>query len=216
MGSQVFLAVSACPTLQAVLAPVGSPLFTYTPLHACCGYAPRKHSPASRLRLWWFCLPRRGRRVGCFTLVRFRGYFSHSLVFRPTCSLSTLRRARYRTRRKTRYLTARYALSGSPLQTAGLYALARRNPQTEPGVRISRTGLPPWVNGEQSGQLANHAGYGVLVTRSAARTPAVSPASIAPFGSVSAACGTRFRSPPAESSQAPGSWSGRRSTGSGR
>src|SRR5713101_2572474 len=49
-------------------------------------------------------------------------------MFRPTCSLSTLRRARYHTRRKTRYLTAGSTLSGPPLQTAGLYALARRNP----------------------------------------------------------------------------------------
>ena len=34
---------SACPTLQASLAPAGSPLFAYHPLHACRGYAPRKH-----------------------------------------------------------------------------------------------------------------------------------------------------------------------------
>jgi hypothetical protein len=34
---------SACPTLQASLAPTGSPLFAYHPLHACRGYAPRKH-----------------------------------------------------------------------------------------------------------------------------------------------------------------------------
>jgi hypothetical protein len=43
VGSQVFLALSACPTLQASLAPAGSPLFAYHPLHACRGYAPRKH-----------------------------------------------------------------------------------------------------------------------------------------------------------------------------
>ena len=116
------LALSSAPR-----EPAGSPLFPYTPLHACCGYAPRKHSPASHSRLRWFCLPRRGRRVGCFTIVPFRGYFSHSLVFRPTCSLSTLRRARYRTRRKTRYLTARYALSGPSLQTAGLYVYGLDN-----------------------------------------------------------------------------------------
>jgi hypothetical protein len=35
--------LSACPTLQASLAPAGSPLFAYHPLHACRGYAPRKH-----------------------------------------------------------------------------------------------------------------------------------------------------------------------------
>ena len=35
--------MSACPTLQAALAPVGSPLFAYHPLLACRGYAPRKH-----------------------------------------------------------------------------------------------------------------------------------------------------------------------------
>ena len=35
--------MSACPTLQAALAPVGSPLFAYHPLPACRGYAPRKH-----------------------------------------------------------------------------------------------------------------------------------------------------------------------------
>jgi len=43
VGSQVFLALSACLTLQASLAPAGSPLFTYHPLHACRGYGPRKH-----------------------------------------------------------------------------------------------------------------------------------------------------------------------------
>jgi hypothetical protein len=47
-----------------------------------------------------------GERVGCFVMVQFRGYSSRSLVFRPTVSLSTLRLVRYRTRRKTRYLTA--------------------------------------------------------------------------------------------------------------
>src|SRR5262249_61365827 len=35
--------LSACPILQAALAPVGSPLFAYHPLPACRGYAPRKH-----------------------------------------------------------------------------------------------------------------------------------------------------------------------------
>jgi hypothetical protein len=47
-----------------------------------------------------------GERVGCFVMVQLRGYFPYSLVFRPTVSLSTLRLVRYRTRRKTRYLTA--------------------------------------------------------------------------------------------------------------
>jgi hypothetical protein len=41
--------VSACPPLQAALAPVGSPLFTHHPWNACRGYAPRKHR--SRLAL---------------------------------------------------------------------------------------------------------------------------------------------------------------------
>ena len=41
MGSQVFLPLSAWPTLHAALAPAGSPLFAYHPLHACRGYAPR-------------------------------------------------------------------------------------------------------------------------------------------------------------------------------
>ena len=92
------------------------------------GTHPGSIAAASPSRLLGCCLPRRGRRVGCFTPVLFRGYLSRSLTFRPTCSLSTLRRVRYRTRRKTRYLTAGCALSGPPLQTAGLYALARRNP----------------------------------------------------------------------------------------
>jgi hypothetical protein len=68
-----------------------------------------------------------GERVGCFIMVQFRGYASRSLAFRPTISLSTLRLVRYRTRRKTRYLTAGEALSGPPSQTAGHSALARRN-----------------------------------------------------------------------------------------
>src|SRR5262249_58135812 len=38
-----FLTLSAGPTLQAALAPVGSPWFAYHPLPACRGYAPRKH-----------------------------------------------------------------------------------------------------------------------------------------------------------------------------
>ena len=42
-GDRVILTLAACPTLQAALAPVGSPLFTYPPLNACRGYAPRKH-----------------------------------------------------------------------------------------------------------------------------------------------------------------------------
>src|SRR4030095_6815520 len=41
-GDQVCLTVSACPTLQAARAPVGSPLFLSHPLHACRGYAPRQ------------------------------------------------------------------------------------------------------------------------------------------------------------------------------
>ena len=69
-----------------------------------------------------------GEQVGSFTPDQFRGSLSHSLMFRPTFSLSTLRWVRCRTQRKTRYLTAGYALSGPPSQTAGLYMLARRNP----------------------------------------------------------------------------------------
>src|SRR5262249_19716368 len=42
-GDRSFLGFPVCPPLQAVLAPVGSPLFAYHPLHACRGYAPRKH-----------------------------------------------------------------------------------------------------------------------------------------------------------------------------
>ena len=109
------------------------------------GTHPGSTPPASPWRLLGFCLPRRGRRVGSFTPVLFRGYFSRSLTFRPTCSLSTLRRVRYRTRRKTRYLTAGSALSGPPLQTAGLSALARRNP-----LRTARESFP-----SSSSSLAN-------------------------------------------------------------
>ena len=79
-----------------------------------------------------------GERVGYFITVQCRGYISHALTFRPTDSLSTLRRRRSRIRRKTRYLTAGEALSGPPLQTAGHSALARRTP-TPPDIRVTNT-----------------------------------------------------------------------------
>jgi hypothetical protein len=70
------------------------------------GTNPGSTTAALPKRLLRFCLPHRGKQVGYFTTVQFRGYFSRSLTFRPTLSLSTLRRGRYRTPRKTRYLTA--------------------------------------------------------------------------------------------------------------
>ena len=95
---------------------------------------------ASPWRLARFCLPRRGSRVGDCTPDQWRGSFSRSLTFRPPFSLSTLRRARYRTQRKTRSLTAGSALSGPPSQTAGLSMLARRNPAQIPACGFSAPG----------------------------------------------------------------------------
>ena len=94
-----------------------SPTIRCTP---AVGTHPGSIAAASPWRRPSCCRPRRGRRVGCFTIVPLRGSFSRSLTFRPPGSLSTLRRARYRPRRKTRDLTAGGALSGPPLQTAGL------------------------------------------------------------------------------------------------
>ena len=53
---------------------------------------------------------------------------AHSLSFRPTPSLSTLRSGRCRTPRKTRYAAAGYALPRSPSQATEFHALTRRNP----------------------------------------------------------------------------------------
>ena len=58
------------------------------------------------------------------------GLSLRSLAFRPTASLSTLRNARYRTPRKTRYAAAGSALPRPPFQAAEFHALARRNPHT--------------------------------------------------------------------------------------
>jgi hypothetical protein len=109
-----------------------------------CTHAVGTHPGSTPLALPWrlprFGLPRRGEGVGYFTPDPFRGSFSHSLSFRPPFSLSTLRRARYRTPRKTRYLTAGFALSGPPSQTAGLSMLARRNPAQIPACGTTTPG----------------------------------------------------------------------------
>jgi hypothetical protein len=103
-----------------------------------------------------------GERVGGFVLVQFRGYVSHALVFRPPVSLSTLRLVRARTRRKTRYLTAGSAVSGSPSQTTAPSALARRNPHT-----TGHTG--PVSSGSADGVRVKHHPNWSRASRSASR-----------------------------------------------